>query len=371
VGCNYQPSERMTDTITTPLAARRNPATLSPLRVNRSAYGPFCDAVRRLNCITPTQAEVARFVAWATLRQGFNSLAFCSLSELTQVRAHARPFAGLGKNDLSPALIALQHFGLVKMETREQLEPGVPPVTLLLVIADSSQWSVPDSGWKFSVEEENALLLHLLACRQRWTAQLPELAEEPDLLDARAAIAAEQAASQNDAGPQAACRTSAPSVRTNALDLCPTPERGRVSQCRSESQNAESPMNARAVPKVGTPPVKQLNRIKQRAVQPLNSAKADDSNRLLALLAKEFERVHGPAATAKEMANSGACWRMVARRWPDEFEQQVDALRCFLNEGGKVRRAAWFYIQHYLSRAVGCDTWAAVCEKSREPLKTL
>lgn len=355
---------------TLPLAARRNPATLSALRVNRSAYGPFCDAVRRLSCITPTQAEVARFIAWATLRQGFNSLAFCSLNELTQVRPHARPFSGLGKNDLSPALIALQQFGLVKMEPREQLEPGVP-VTVLLVFADPQQWSVPDSGWKFSVEEENALLSHLLACRQRWTAQLPELAEEPDLLDARAAIAAEQAASQTDAELQAACRTSAPVVRTNALSLCPTPNGGRVSQCRSESRNAETPMNARAVPKVGTPPVKQLNRIKLKAVQQLNSAKADDSNRLLALLHAEFTRVHGHDATAREMANSGACWRMVARRWPDEFEQQVAALRAFLNEGGKVKRAAWFYIQHYLARAVGCDTWAAVCEKSKESFRTL
>jgi hypothetical protein len=129
-------------------------------------------------------------------------------------------------------------------------------------------------------------------------------------------------------------------------------------------------MFARGVPKVGTATVKQLNSLKQRTVQPLNSTKVDDSNRLLELLRIEFERVHGSEAAAREMENSGACWRMIARRWPDEFEQQIAALRCFLNEGGKVKRAAWFYIQHYLTRAVGCDSWSAVCENSKESFTT-
>lgn len=104
----------------------------------------------------------------------------------------------------------------------------------------------------------------------------------------------------------------------------------------------------------------------QKTVQQLNSAmRADDSNRLLAMLRVEFDRVHGPAWTEKEMINSGAAWRMVARHWPDEFEIQVGEMRNFITGGGKVK-CAWAYFQSYFKRAVGCDTWLAVCEKSKE-----
>jgi hypothetical protein len=242
------------------VGSRRDPARLSPQRVAKAAYGPFCDALRRLGCLTPTQAEVGRFVAWATLRQGFTSLAFSSLSELTQVRAHARPFAGLGKNDLSPALVALGHFGLIRLETREALETGVPPVTMLTVIADATQWAVPAAGWRYSEAEEGELLEHLLACRQRWTAQLPELAEEADLLDARAAVAAEAAANALEANPEptlAACRGgSVRGLASDAREVRPERTRGVPPPCRSESRNAESPMFAIGVPKVGTGPLR-------------------------------------------------------------------------------------------------------------------
>ena len=224
---------------TEPVQARRNPGALSPSRSAKAAYGPYCDAVRRLACLTPTQAEVARFVAWATLRQGYTSLGFASLAELTQVRAHARPFAGLGKNDLSPALLALARLGMVKVEERSAMESGVAPVTLLLVIADVSQWAVPADGWRFSELEEQELLNHLLACRRRWTAQLPELAEEADLHDARAALAVDDANQGNDEA-------------RDAREFCSDQNKGRAA-CRSESRNAETPVFTRVVPKVGTP----------------------------------------------------------------------------------------------------------------------
>lgn len=105
-------------------------------------------------------------------------------------------------------------------------------------------------------------------------------------------------------------------------------------------------------------------------VQQLNGARhGDESSRLIEALEVEFARVHGPDAARKEMINSGGCWRMVARRWPDEFEAQVGGLRAHLNEGGKIDTAAWFYFQYYFRRAVGCTTWAEVAEKSRNLLK--
>ena len=238
--------------------ARRNPGALSPARINRSAYGPFCDAVRRLGCLTPTQKLLAWLLAQATLRQGYTSLAYRSLTELTQVRPQAKPFAGLGKNDLSPALNALKHFGLVTLEERATLESGVPPVTLLLVIADATQWAVPADGWLFSAEEEQEVMVHLLACRRRWTAQLPELAEDADLCDARAAVAVEAAASHAPVEPdnrdRSACRVGAFVRPTgDAPELCRTKAMPCVAPRRSESRNAETPTKARCVPKVGTP----------------------------------------------------------------------------------------------------------------------
>ena len=249
----------MNDALT--VQPRRNPAVLSPARTIRAAYGPFCDAVRRLGCLTPTQKLLAWVLAQATLKQGFTSLAYSSLTELTQVRPHAKPFAGLAKNDLSPALNALKQHGLVKLEERATLESGVPPVTLLLVIADATQWAVPADGWLFGETEERELLDHLLACRRRWTAQLPELAESADLHDARAAIAAEAVAGnalvEPDERDRSACRVGAfvrPTV--DAREVC----RDKATPCdaprRSESRNAEmreNKGNARGVPKVRTP----------------------------------------------------------------------------------------------------------------------
>lgn len=248
----------MTEAISNaPVVSRRNPAALSPARANHAAYGPFCDAVRRLGCLTPTQKLLAWVLAQATFRKGFTSLAFSSLTELTQVRPQARPFAGLGKNDLSPALNALKHFGLVSLEERAPLESGVPPVTVLLMIADASQWAVPADGWLFSVEEERELLSHLLACRQRWTAYLPELAVEPDLHDARAAVAAEEvsrnALVDTDERARAACRSGAFARSTvDAHRVCHTRQERAVMRERSESRNAERPANAGGVLKVGT-----------------------------------------------------------------------------------------------------------------------
>jgi hypothetical protein len=238
------------------IQARRNPALLSPVRIARAAYGPWCDAVRRLGVLTPTQRDIARLIGWATLRQGFTSLAFRSLTELTQVRAHARPFAGLGKNDLSPALNALKQFGLVKLEERAALESGVPPVTLLLVIADVQQWSVPDNGWLFTLEEEKELLMHLLACRQRWTAQFPELGESADLHDARAALAVESAANALVVPTKtnaAACRgASFGGHATDAREACFGPKERAKAPRRSDFQNAENAANAGSVPTFGT-----------------------------------------------------------------------------------------------------------------------
>lgn len=367
---------------TEPVQARRNPAAVAAQRAARADYGPFCDAIRRLKCLTETQALIAQFLAKATLLAGFRSLPFSSQSELTQVRLHAPPLAGWAKNDLSPTLKALAGFGIIKLDERNALEAGVPPVTVLLVIADVRQWAVPADGWRYAIEDEKVLLDALLACRQRHTALLPSLDEDADLHDARAVVARPAIGDAPERVDQATTRRAgggggSPSVGStsacrgvgsakDAPMVGARTESGASASCRSESRNTERPMKSGGVPNFGTAPVKQLTGTEQRTVQQLNGVRRrDDSSRLLAELEVEFTRAHGADEARAEMVNSGGCWRQVARRWPNEFEAQIGGLRAHLNDGGRVETKAWFYFQFYFRRAVGCSTWQEVAEKAR------
>jgi len=357
------------------LTSRRDVARVRPSAACKAAFGPFCANVRRLRCLTPTQTEVAVVLAKATLKRGFSFIVLGSLSELTMVRPNSVPFAGLGKNDISPALAALAGFGMVVVEECVSDAPGAFPATRLTVLADSSGWSIRASDWRSTLEEERALEIHWEACFQRFTAQFPELVEEADLLDARASVAAESAsAAERDARsiqPQqqpSADRAGALGGDARVAEL--GRGRGAPSGGRSDFRNGEIAEKWRCVPTSGTPSRARLLNRKQKTetVKQLNSARrVDDSNRLLALLAEQFVRVHGEDWTQKEMVNSGAAWRMVARAWPDEFEIQVGELRNFINGGGKVK-CAWAYFQMYFTRATNCADWADVCNKSRNLL---
>ncbi len=265
------------------IQTRRNPAALSPQRQNKAAFGPFCDAVRRLACLTPSQKDFACLLAEATLLQGVTSLPFESLESLTDCGPGHRPFAGLGKNDLSliinggwrrkinsetgeesrkwvPGLV---EFGIVVMDERGPLERGLR-CTILTVMAEASQWSVPLYAWRYSAEEKVQWLANVAACRRAFTPQLEGLVEEADLLDARAAVAAEAAASGNlppgnddDAREvqtpttAGACRAAVSGV--DARGVRPERTRGVPLPGRSDSQNAELQAKARTVPTVGTP----------------------------------------------------------------------------------------------------------------------
>lgn len=366
-----------------PPVSRRNPAGLLPHKVNRAAFGPFCDEIRRLACLTPTQKDVACLLAEATLMQGFTSLPVRSLEALTELGQGMRPFAGLGKNDLSLAINGgmvregrlqhgLRHFRILVVDERGPLERGID-CRVLTVVADATQWAVDASAWRFAPQDRVQWLENVSACRRAFTAHLRGLVPDADLLDARAAVAAESVSADaldGDDQDRTACRVGRVSP-VDALGSQVQRMRGVPAACRagqrsrrSDSRNAKTAENAGLVPTFGTDPVKQFNSLKQKTVQPLNCLK-DDSNRLLAMLAEQFERVHGAERTSKEMASSGANWRMIARRWPDEFERQVAALRIFLNEGGKIKTTAWFYFHYYFSRAIGCTSWDEVCKKSK------
>lgn len=249
------------------IQSRRNPRALSPRQVCRAAFGPFCDAVRRLACLTPTQRDVACLLAEATLAQGVTSLPFESLESLTGMGQGVRPFAGLGKNDLSLAINGgvvrdgrlmegLKHFGILVVDERGPLERGIQ-CTILSVVAEASQWAVPAAGWRYSPEERCRWLANVAACRAAFTPQLDGLVEEADLLDARAAVAAEAAATQgNDArevqlpNDSIACRAS-----HSALDARDE-RRGRLraasSAACSDIRNLKTAEKGRGVPTFGT-----------------------------------------------------------------------------------------------------------------------
>lgn len=240
--------------------SRRDPASAAPDRAVRASFGRYCDELRRLNCLTPTQQRVAWLLGELTLKAGFTSIEFESLEKLTMLRPNSRPFAGLGKNDLSLAinggvktlangsvreLLGLVHYGIVRAE----VEKMDCQVTVLQVFADSTQWAVPADGWGYAEEE----LAELLASRRQFTAQLKPLAESPDLHDARAALAAESAANALSSAPTASRQAIAQGRRCDAPSFSSTASPPANAPCRSESQNAKSPAKTGCVPKVGTP----------------------------------------------------------------------------------------------------------------------
>lgn len=219
--------------------SRREPAGLRPSAELKAAFGPFCANVRRLGCLTGTQKDIAILVAAAaTLQRGYSSFTFGSLSELTQVRPGEKPFAGLGKNDLSPGLAALASFGIVRLDEKDALEAGACPVWVLTVFADVRVWSVRASDWSYTREERQRLADHWEACSQRFTPALPTMAVEPDLTDGLAAV---QSADSSPSGDG-----------TDARRVLPRAERRAEASWRSECRNAGNQGNGRCVPKVGT-----------------------------------------------------------------------------------------------------------------------
>jgi len=259
-----------------PLRSRRDPARLVPRAVCKAAFGPFCANVRRLSCLTPTQKDIAVVLAKATLKRGFSVLLLSSLSELTQTRPHAVPFAGLGKNDLSPGLAALAGLGIVRIEERDALESGALPVTKITLFANAAEWSVRASDWRYSAADERALEEHWEACFQRFTPQLDGLVDDADLMDARAQTSAEAVAAHESDARGVEPRLDGRAVRS----VC------------SESRNAEGAENiaeTRGVPKVGTPYLDRDRKTRQKTSQSsqirLDRLTREERERLKALVA--------------------------------------------------------------------------------------
>ena len=357
------------------LVSRRERAELSRsdrerVRFWRGKFGVFLDELFRLKLevIYPTQLQVARLLAELTFGQGDDSVAFGSLNELICYDERVAGFAGLHKSDLSLAInggvksvggvprrvLGLVDYGICRVEVKQQLEAGVPPVSVLQMVADSRQWTVPVAGWRYVEAERSAWVMHSLACRQRHTAALPSLAVEPDLQDARAAVGESPVRPMDD-----------------ALVVRRAAESGAGASRRSVVRNADLPAKARCVPQVGTHRARASENGKQRTetVQPLNcSGNARRTNGLLADLKVEFVHAHGEAHAAAEMQRSGIFWRKVANNFPNELEREIGALRGFILEGGKFERAAWFWLQFYLLQTIAVPSWEAAWEKNSRNL---
>jgi hypothetical protein len=210
---------------------------------------------------------VAWLLAMATLREGFNSVAFASLNELTCVDARRAPFAGLGANDLSLAVMGgrrgdklvqgLKHLGIVVVDERSRIEAAMP-LTVWMLITDKRQWKLPADGWLYSASELVEWQMHLRSCRRRHTAALGGLAVDADLKDGLAAIVP-MADAQPDAPSAVNGRGTATDGRRSfssdldALDVPPMAGLGVLPSRRSESRNAETPAKARCFPNVGMP----------------------------------------------------------------------------------------------------------------------
>ena len=258
------------------ITSRRERAALSPAEANRQAFGRFVDEVRRCECLYPTQRNVAWLLAMATLREGFNSIAFASLNELTALKVGGKPFMGLGANDLTDAVngrwevksvagiekrvrrAGLKDLGMVVVEERAQIEAAMP-LTVWLLVADSRQWILPADGWLYAADELVGWQMHLRACRRRHTSALPALAVDADLHDARATVEpmADQCA-RNAHGFDAEIETATDgrlsfSKITDALEVPPMAGRSALANPHSEFRNADLPAKRRHVPKVGTP----------------------------------------------------------------------------------------------------------------------
>jgi hypothetical protein len=238
-----------------PLVSRRERAALSPAESNRQAFGFYCTEILRLNCLSPTQHLVAWLLGFRTLKQGFNSVDYSTLEELTDLGDGSGPFAGLGANDLSPALRHLRGLGIVHIDPKSNVEAAMPLWTLL-VIADSGQWSgVPANGWRWAAD--GLARLKAQSCRQRHTGALHGLAREADLHDGRAAVmpmvhrvAADAPLAENGKITATNGRRYF-SANADAPDVPPKAGRDAVASRHSESRNADLRGNARAIPKVG------------------------------------------------------------------------------------------------------------------------
>lgn len=373
------------------LQARAEPAALRPDRECKAAFGPFCDAILRLHTgqglFTPGMADVARLLAKRTLLQGFNSIEFRTLEDLTRLPSRpdedARFFSGWAANDLSRVIRGwwdgaalrpgLAGFGIVRVEQKAVIEAGVPPVSILLVMADVASWTVPVGAWRSSAEELAALVVHPLACRQRWTGCLPSLVREPDLHDALASPPARAARDarrvENERQDAAACRggvlgrSHGEDARAAGGSRPRVVDGGGVSEVRK----AESRGTVGVLPKFGTVAGAAVNseQKKQKTVQPLNSyLRVNDENRLLAELKVEFARAHGQNDADNEMVNYGGAWRQLARANPDLLERETAALRAHISEGGKFSWAAWHFVRHYTLKSIGVHTWAAAAARN-------
>ena len=354
--------------------SRREPAAISALVLNwefdarlKKLIGPLFREIKRRD-FNKRHRLLLEWLVECTLARGRCWVYASSLERLAGPlgfgRSAVHEILHGAVSPMGSPVAGLVELGCVRV--RECADGG----WLLVLVPDASRWGVVAA---YSAEMHAVKVADADTVCAQFAAQLESGSVAdwfPDLDVVMDAVRLEEALTVAGGGRKVVQPADAPRVLGRRESAC-------ESRGRSEYRNAETLGNARGVPKFGTSPtttraracasVKPVNSIKQKTVQPLNSVtRGDDSNRLLAELEVEFARVHGEAAARKEMINSGACWRLIARRWPDEFEQQVGALRIFLNEGGKVKRAAWFYLQHYFTQAIGLSSWSSVCEKSKE-----
>lgn len=189
------------------IMCRREPGVVSPAQWRRrckEAFPHFVDSLRRLQGLSLSQVLIGHLLAEATLKSGFNSLAYTSLESLMgsgvreagcqmlDAEPNGGAFCGFEKNDLSPALVGLEARGIIRRDVRSVVEAGVSEVTVLVVVADPANWL--DVVWRVnsSKSDKSAWLAEVERSRQRWSLVLPGFEQEPDLVDALAAPAANE-----------------------------------------------------------------------------------------------------------------------------------------------------------------------------------
>lgn len=356
----------------------------------KQLVAPTLAALSRVN-LNARPYRLARWLVECTLARGVNFLFAPRLEFIagplgftkTEVHEILHGYSSLGR-----PVAGLVEIGFVRVR-----ECALDKGWLLVIIPDASRWDV---AAVYSAADHAKRLADVDSVRLAFARQLEsrEIAEWfPDLDAVLDEVSLENALLASRQGPSEAlpvamrgCESSdaheisgatdhgvAASRVSSTLQDAHAVQNGTqpraVRRGRSEIQNrarCENTGKSGDVLKFRTP-VKQLNSLQQKTVQPLNSAKcSDDSNRLLAELEKQFARVEGAQAARSEMVNSGGNWRNIALSWPMEFEVQVGELRNFLDAGGKVKTRAWFYFQFYFARSVGAANWKVVSTAAKK-----
>lgn len=179
--------------MTNPLTvqSRRERAEVVAAVEYRRAFGQFALDLERLGCLSELERRVAYWLGRWTLKDGVSSLDFSSLRQLSREKEGRRPFAGLGANDLSKAVMGergesrgLAFYGIVLVDERSVVIEASMKRTIWSIVTDARLWSgVPANGWLCGADEVVEQLMHVRALRQWPTRALQGLQVEADLKD--------------------------------------------------------------------------------------------------------------------------------------------------------------------------------------------